>query len=580
MTLAICYNRQALWCVPVMYKTTTRAFTWLGILGAVVACGGTGGTSSGLEATGGRIASAGATGIGGSSVAGGMTSAGGVASTGGFSSTGGANSAGGGTGGIGTGGLRATGGTVSSTGGASTNATGGSNASGGGLASSGGTNASGGGAVSGGALATGGTKTSGGGGGAVSGGGPASGGALATGGTKATGGSAGGLGASGGTTSNNVTQHPFPQNIRGTFCTYPRNANNNDVIAAYEQWKTAVVTADGAGGFLRIKKPDSGSVIGSTVSEGMGYGMILAVYMGDQALFDNLWKYEQSHLDGSGLMNWEIGPDNVMTSGGAGAATDGDEDMAWALIMADRQWGGSGSLGDSYLNYAKALIDLIWQYEVDHGRGEMLKPGDQWGNVDVTNPSYFAPAYYRVFGQVTGKTSDWNKVVDSSYAIIEKSLNAASGNQDNGLIPAWCNSSGTPVSAFSGAPMYFQNDSTRTPFRVGQDYCYFGEARAHAYLAKISAFYASVGVANIVNGYDLNGTPHPEKAYPGLQAASFVGPAGVGAMSDPQYQQFIDDAYAKVATLQLTAGTIYYQKSWTALSLLMLTGNFVNFAAL
>ena len=544
MTLAICYNRQALWCVPVMYKTTTRAFTWLGILGAVVACGGTGGTSSGLEATGGRIASAGATGIGGSSVAGGMTSAGGVASTGGFSSTGGANSAGGGTGGIGTGGLRATGGTVSSTGGASTNATGGSNASGGGLASSGGTNASGGGAVSGGALATGGTKRN------------------------------------DGCANGRLVEEFAIEEVSAELAAYPRNASNNDVIAAYEQWKTAVVTADGAGGFLRIKKPDSGSVIGSTVSEGMGYGMILAVYMGDQALFDNLWKYEQSHLDGSGLMNWEIGPDNVMTSGGAGAATDGDEDMAWALIMADRQWGGSGSLGDSYLNYAKALIDLIWQYEVDHGRGEMLKPGDQWGNVDVTNPSYFAPAYYRVFGQVTGKTSDWNKVVDSSYAIIEKSLNAASGNQDNGLIPAWCNSSGTPVSAFSGAPMYFQNDSTRTPFRVGQDYCYFGEARAHAYLAKISAFYASVGVANIVNGYDLNGTPHPEKAYPGLQAASFVGPAGVGAMSDPQYQQFIDDAYAKVATLQLTAGTIYYQKSWTALSLLMLTGNFVNFAAL
>jgi hypothetical protein len=41
----------------------------------------------------------------------------------------------------------------------------------------------------------------------------------------------------------------------------------------------------------------------------------------------------------------------------------------------------------------------------------------------------------------------------------------------------------------------------------------------------------------------------------GLQAASFVGPAGVGAMSDPQYQQFVDDTYAEVATLQLAAGT-------------------------
>lgn len=65
-----------------------------------------------------------------------------------------------------------------------------------------------------------------------------------------------------------------------------------------------------------------------------------------------------------------------------------------------------------------------------------------------------------------------------------------------------------------------------------------------------------------------------------LQAASFVGPAGVGAMSDSQYQSFLDAAYADVATLNLTAGTIYYQKSWTALSLLMMTGNLVDFTQL
>jgi endo-1,4-beta-D-glucanase Y len=476
-------------------------------------------------------------------------------------------------GGNATGGLRNTGGGVQggtqSTPGGSASATGGVTATGGSVTIG---SATGGASSSGGRSATGGAS----GGAPASGGSSASGGVTASGGTSARGGNATGGASAGGSTAG---AYPFPQNVRSSHCTVPRNAKANDVVAAYQQWKTAVVTTDGAGGYLRIKKPDSGTVIGSTVSEGIGYGMLLAVYMGDQSLLDNLWLYEQSHLDSSGLMNWEIGPDNQITSGGNGAATDGDEDMAFALIMADRQWGKSSTLKDGYLNYAKTLIAAIWQYEVDHSRGEMLKPGDQWGDKDVTNPSYFAPAYYRVFGEVTGKAQDWNKVVDSSYTIIAKSLNATSGNQDNGLVPAWCNSGGTPVEAYSGAPMYFQNDSTRTPFRIGQDYCYFGESRAFSYLAKISAFYAKVGVANITNGYNLDGTAHPEKSYPGLQAASFVGPAGVGAMSDPQYQQFIDDAYAEVATLQLTAGTIYYQKSWTALSLLMMTGNFFVFGS-
>jgi endo-1,4-beta-D-glucanase Y len=370
---------------------------------------------------------------------------------------------------------------------------------------------------------------------------------------------------------------PFPQNRKLPFCSLPTVYDNAKVRAAYEAWKQATVTSDGASGFLRVKKPDSGSVIGSTVSEGIGYGMILAVYFDDQALFDGLWKYEQLYLDAQGLMNWEIGPDGKVTSGGSGAATDGDEDMAFALVMADKQWGGSGTLDDTYLNHAKRLIELILKYEVDGTRNSLLKPGDQWGNVDVTNPSYFAPAYFRVFGRATGKVEEWDRVIAANYDILERSLNATSGNADNGLVPAWCDSTGKPVVAYSGAPTHFQNDSTRTPFRIGQDYCYFGEPRAKAYLQKINQFYDGVGVENIVDGYALNGTPKPERAVNGLHAASFVGPAGVAAMSDPAQQDFLDRAYGLVESQKLTAGTIYYQKSWTALSLLMMTGNLVDF---
>jgi hypothetical protein len=48
-------------------------------------------------------------------------------------------------------------------------------------------------------------------------------------------------------------------------------------------------------------------------------------------------------------------------------------------------------------------------------------------------------------------------------------------------------------------------------------------------------------------------------------------------MSDATYQSLINQAYAAVATLNHTAGTIYYQRSWIALSLLMMTGTLVDF---
>ena len=41
-------------------------------------------------------------------------------------------------------------------------------------------------------------------------------------------------------------------------------------------------------------------------------------------------------------------------------ATDADEDMAWALVMADRQWPNSG-----YLDQAKAQIQLVFALEID-----------------------------------------------------------------------------------------------------------------------------------------------------------------------------------------------------------------------
>ena len=400
--------------------------------------------------------------------------------------------------------------------------------------------------------------------GAAGSGDPGTGGAVNSGGTAGTPGVGGGSGVGGTDTVGS--------------CRLPTSHSWADVQAAYDDWKATVVTSDGARGFLRVRKPDSGSIIDSTVSEGIGYGMILAVYMDDQTVFDNLWRYEQLFLDDNGLMHWEIHPDGNSVIG-TGAATDGDEDMAWALVMADRQWGGSGTLDDTYLNYAIDLINRIYQYEFDHSGGardNMLLPGDSWGTPDITNISYFAPAYYRVFGEVTGNVSAWNAIIDTNYVVLNNSLNAANGNENNGLVPPWSTYAGTPVEAYSGAPLHFQNDSTRTPFRIGQDYCYFFDVRAKAYLETITSFYVGVGVANIVDGYDLDGTPHPDFSLSGGQPASFIGPAGVAAMNDAANQTFIDEAYAALATLSLDAGTIYYQKSWTALSLLMMTGNFIE----
>jgi hypothetical protein len=65
--------------------------------------------------------------------------------------------------------------------------------------------------------------------------------------------------------------------------------------------------------------------------------------------------------------------------------------------------------------------------------------------------------------------------------------------------------------------------------------------------------------------------------HPGGHSAAFIGPAGVGAMSSPMFASLLDDAYAGVATRMYLVGGTYYEDSWTAMSLLMMTGNFLDF---
>lgn len=388
--------------------------------------------------------------------------------------------------------------------------------------------------------------------------------------------SSGGAGVSGGAAGAGAGGVQATAGAKGLgACTLPTGANFADVQANYQKWKADLLTADGAGGFLRVRRPNSGTQVNSSNSEGIAYGMTIAVYMDDQSTFDNLWKYEQLHVS-NGLMDWEIGPDGSRL--GSGAATDGDEDMAFALVMADKKWGGRGSLSDTYLNYAKKQIGLIWELEVDHTRNDALMPGNQFAGAQVVNISYFAPAYYRIFGQVSGKTAEWNRVVKTSYDIIEATLNAANKNASNGLVPAWSTPAGVPMAPpGSGHPTHHQLDSCRTPFRIAQDYCWFNEPRALAYLEKINAFYSGIGADNIVDGYNLDGSVFSGAS---LHLAAFVGGAGVGAMATPQFSKLRDDSYAALAAWKtLVGGSIYYNESWSMLSLLMMTGRFLDLTA-
>jgi hypothetical protein len=90
----------------------------------------------------------------------------------------------------------------------------------------------------------------------------------------------------------------------GNPCTFPYNSQypyglsslaavqtdiNTFIKTEYDSWKSTYVTTNGAKGFRRVQR-DAGTNF-DTVSEGIGYGMWIAVYMDDKALIDDLYRY-------------------------------------------------------------------------------------------------------------------------------------------------------------------------------------------------------------------------------------------------------------------------------------------------
>ena len=325
-------------------------------------------------------------------------------------------------------------------------------------------------------------------------------------------------------------------------CTKPTGASIKYLTDMYAKWKTTFVTPCGGNCVLR---PENANDV---VSEGIAYGMLIAVNMNDKALFDALWSYEQSHKAAGNLMTWCLGS---VKSGGAGStcsqsggsATDADEDMAFALYVAGKQWGGS------YASTASSVISDIYSNDMDTTN---LLPtgGSNYGHdvsSHVTNPSYFAPAYYRIFATIdTAHASQWNSIASNSYTAISNVANSSTG-----LLPAWCQnkcaSAGSNGAADDGI---YQYDAHRVPWRLGVDACWNGTTTGKTFLTNNSKFFtnqSSSGIGRVYDKYTLTGSVYSDAQ---INSTSAIGTAGVGAMAvgnsfaSTAYQFILDSSYS------------------------------------
>ena len=357
----------------------------------------------------------------------------------------------------------------------------------------------------------------------------------------------------------NAQKQPFPANFVFTNGLMASTRNSLDAQNNYKIWKDNFVTSCSNNRF-RIKFDNPSE----TVSEGIGYGMLLAVYSGDKTLFDGLWLYYKDNVNANGVMNWKI--NGCSGINGANGATDAELDVAFALIVADYQWASTGAI--NYKNDAKTLIAAVKAHEIE-ANTFVLKPGDQFGGSQITNPSYFSPAYYRVFGTFTNDISFWNAVAAKSYTIINNNLNV--NNAVGGLVSDWCSESGaysSQAGGYNNAGKTYTYDAARTPWRIAVDYLWFGNPDAKLYAKKSSDFVRVNlgGSANIKDGYNQNGTLIGQ-----WHNATFVGAFACAAMAG-ENQAHLDASYNDLNNLN--EPNSYFNHTLKTLYSFLLTGNF------
>lgn len=223
-----------------------------------------------------------------------------------------------------------------------------------------------------------------------------------------------------------------------------------------------------------------------STSEGESYAMLRAVWMGDRPTFDLVWRWTQDNLrrPGQPLFAWLWGQasDGRWTVLDPHSAADADEDIALALVLAGRRWHDG-----SYLSDAHSVLAQIWSSEVGHAGGRPYLAAGDWaaspGRV-ILDPSYLAPASYRVFAAFD-RGHDWQSLVSSSYAALHAcSWSRLSAARSVGLPPNWCVLSGAGASSYSGNSDgdTYGYDAFRVMWRVALDARWFRSPQARSYL--------------------------------------------------------------------------------------------------
>jgi len=213
-------------------------------------------------------------------------------------------------------------------------------------------------------------------------------------------------------------------------------------------------------------------------SEGMSYGMMVAVQLDHQTEFDRLWTWVKTHMaqGTTSEIRWRCQTSGSGCAGGG--APDGEEYFATALIFASHRWGDStGPAKIAYSTEAKWVLDVI-RTKYFNSQYHLVKFVSSSNNVD---PSYVLPAFYEVWACFDTANADfWQESATAGRAYMQKVVDS------NGVCPYQASFTATNPQAANA-------DSTRCVVNLMMDWYLFGKDpwQRDTYAPKFAAYSSS-----------------------------------------------------------------------------------------
>ena len=328
-------------------------------------------------------------------------------------------------------------------------------------------------------------------------------------------------------------------------------------------------------------------------TEGMSYGMMIAVQLGKKAEFDALWNWAKTYMyvgdpkhPSYGYFSWSCkidGSPNEETP-----APDGEEYFAMALLFAGNRWPGGQGIYD-YRAEAGQLLTAMRHRAVITGPTR-FGPRSVGPEVDeenamilfvpgimphpFTDPSYHLPAFYELWAR-WGPVEDrafWARAAEASRTFFVKTA-----NPQTGLAPSYANFDGTPHITRFPQSGEFGYDAWRTASNWSVDWSWWHKAPAERQLSdRIQQFFAAQGIDAYGPVYTLDGKD--QGATPGLthedHPAGLVGTnavAGLAATDRARAKRFTDALW----NTPIPSGqNRYYDGMLYLMSLMHLSGQF------